>query len=134
MRLGQREQDVPAERVPPSLRIPNALFVAVVDRGQFQRVEPAGREWLEIQDRIRAVLNEDWDPIGVAGDVDDDEYDSYIAPIYHLLREGATPAGLADYLLQIETERMELHGLPGERRLRRRAGAREKRSPLAARL
>ena len=36
--------------------------------------------WLTIQDQIRAVLNSDWDPIGVA-DIVDDEYDMYIAHI-----------------------------------------------------
>jgi hypothetical protein len=116
MRLGQREQDVPVERVPPSLRVPNALFVAVVDRGQFLRVESSGREWLEIQDRIRVVLNADWDPIGVAAGPLDDEYDGYIAPIYSMLRQGASPADLAAYLLQMETEWMELRGLPAEPR------------------
>ena len=38
----------------------------------------------EIQDSIRQILFRDWDPIGVSNDDEwpDDEYDSYIAPVY----------------------------------------------------
>lgn len=114
--LGQRERDVPSERVPPSLRIPNSQFVAVIQGGDFLRVETAGRAWLVIQDRVRAVLNANWDPIGVAGEVTD-EYDSYIGVIYSMLRRGTSPEELAAHLLEIETDSMALDGLPEARRL-----------------
>ena len=116
VRLGQRERDVPVERVPPSLRTPNSQFVAVVQGGDLLRVEAAGRAWLVIQDRVRAVLNANWDPIDVA-DAVADEYDSYIGVIYSMLRRGTSPGELAAHLLQIETESMGLKGLPEEQRL-----------------
>src|SRR5882762_2001912 len=64
--------DVPFELLQPSLRMPNSEFVAVVKDRDLVRIEPAGRLWLTIQDQIRAVLNGDWDPIGVADIVDYD--------------------------------------------------------------
>ena len=116
VRLGQREQDVPVDRIPPALRIPNSEFVAVVEGGDLLRVETAGRAWLAIQERVRSVLNEDWDPIGVA-DAVADEYDSYIGLIYSMVRRNASADELAAQLLQIETESMGLSGLPEEQRL-----------------
>ena len=116
VRLGQRERDVPAERVPPALRTPNSEFVAVVEGGALLRVETAGRAWLAIQERVRSVLNADWDPIGVAHAVDD-EYDSYIGLLYSMLRRNASANELAAQLLKIETESMGLSGLPEEQRL-----------------
>ena len=109
--------DVPVERIPASLRMPNSRFVVVVQGRTVLRVEPAGRAWLDIQDRMRAVLNADWDPIGVARDVDD-EYDSYVGELYSWLRRGATDADIAAYLSSIETEHMGLRGTAIERRLR----------------
>jgi hypothetical protein len=44
-------------------------------------------DW-KLQDDVRTVLNESWDPIGVA-DQSPDEYDGYIAGLHGLLqREG----------------------------------------------
>jgi hypothetical protein len=80
--------DVPFELLQPSLRTPNSEFVAVVKGRELVRIETAGRVWLTIQDQIRAVLNSDWDPIGVANIVDD-EYDMYIGHIYSLLATDA---------------------------------------------
>lgn len=79
--LGRGQQqfvtDVPVELLPPSLRLPNSEFVAVVSGRDVVRVEPAGRVWLTIQNQIRNVPNSDWDAIGVA-DIVDDEYEIYI--------------------------------------------------------
>ena len=110
---GQRQfvADAPFELLQPSLRMPNSEFVAVVKGRELVRVEPAGRIWLTIQDQIRAVLNRDWDPIGVA-DVVDDEYDIYIGHIYSLLATDAGEQAIADHLLWIELERMGLTGTP----------------------
>jgi hypothetical protein len=101
--------DVPFELLQPSLRMPNSEFVAVVEGRELVRIEPAGRVRLTIQDRIRAVLNKDWDPIGVA-DIADDEYDMYIGHIYSLLATDTDEQAIADHLLWIE--RMGLTGTP----------------------
>lgn len=120
IRLGRHDgtfvMDVRAEDIPPPLRMPNASFVAVVAGRHFVRVEPLGEAWLEIQDQIRAVLNTEWDPIGVAHPVDD-EYDGYIAGIHSLLGQGASVETLAGHLKSIEVERMELRGSRKEKLL-----------------
>jgi hypothetical protein len=103
--------DVPIELLQPSLRMPNSEFVGVVKGRELVRVEPAGRIWLTIQDQIRAVLNSDWDPIGVAEKLDD-EYDMYIGHIFSLLATDAAEQAIADHLLWIELERMGLTGTP----------------------
>ena len=99
--------DVPTERIPPPLRIPSSHFVALVAGRDFVRVEPFGDAWVEIEDRIRTILNTDWDPIGVA-QAEDDEYDGYIAGILTFLVRGAGVDGLAEHLRSIEVERMGL--------------------------
>jgi hypothetical protein len=91
--------------------MPNSEFVAVVNGRELVRIEPAGRIWLTIQDQIRAVLNGEWDPIGVADTVDN-EYDMYIGHIYSLLATDSTEQTIADHLLRIELERMGLTGTP----------------------
>jgi hypothetical protein len=101
--------DVPVERIPSSLRLPNSSFVAVVAGRDFVRVEPAGRAWIEIQHQIRSVLNAAWDPIGVRNTVDD-EYDGYIADIYSLLQSGASEEMLAEHLRSIEVKQMASRG------------------------
>jgi hypothetical protein len=106
--------DIPIELLQPSLRMPNSEFVAVVNGRDLVRIEPAGRVWLTIQDQIRAVLNTDWDPVGVA-DIVDDEYDMYIGHIYSLLVTGADEQAIVDHLLWIELERMGLTGTPMDR-------------------
>lgn len=116
VRLGERERDVPSDLVPLELRTPNVRFVAVVQGGDLLRVETAGRAWLSVQDRVRAVLNSKWDPIGVADQVAD-EYDSYVDAIYSMLRRKAAPAEIAAHLLEIETEVMGLAGQSEDRRL-----------------
>ncbi len=103
--------DVSIELLEPSLRMPNSEFVAVVKGRELVRTEPAGGVWLTIQDQIRAVLNSDWDPIGVA-DIVDDEYDMYIGHIYSLLRTNADDKAVADHLLWVELDRMGMTGTP----------------------
>ena len=109
--------DVSAELIQPSLRMPNAEFVAVVDGRDVVRVESDGRAWLTIQDEVRAVLNRDWDPIGVA-DIVEDEYDMYIGHIYSLLASDANERSIADYLLWVETDRMGLTGTAADQLVR----------------
>lgn len=57
----------------------------------------------EIQNSIRKILLEDWDPIGV-GDFPtlEDEYDSYIAGIYNLLVVGRPAIEVAKHLSATE--------------------------------
>jgi len=119
LRRGQEQfvVDVAAELLYPSLRMPNSSFVAVVAGREILRVEPAGRAWLNIQDQIRAVLNRDWDPIGVVGDGIDDEYDMYIGQIQSSLTKVSSEQEIAEYLLWVETERMGLTGTPITQRL-----------------
>jgi hypothetical protein len=45
---------------------------------------------------IRKILHQDWDPIGCG--VPEDEYDSYIWPVYGLLMRGAGRDEIASYL------------------------------------
>ena len=50
-----------------------------------------------------------WDPIGVRECVKgEDEYDSYIGPVYRLLASGAPDKEIEDYLTQTERETMGL--------------------------
>lgn len=53
--------------------------------------------------KIRDVFMHSWDPIGI-GNIADwprDEYDSYIMPIYSILRQQKGEAALLDYLVQV---------------------------------
>jgi hypothetical protein len=52
----------------------------------------------EIQNSIRQILYREWDPIGVAGEAPEDEYDSYIAPVYRILTNGGSEQELVNYL------------------------------------
>jgi len=99
--------DAPTERIPPHLRVPNARFVSVVEGRTIVRVDPSGDAWLKIQDLMRAVLNREWVPIGVA-DMVDDEYDGYIAALYASVRGHATESQIAAQLKSIEVDWMEL--------------------------
>ena len=66
---------------------------------------------------LRAVLDRDWDPIGVA-DIVDDEYDMYIGQLHSLITAGASKQDIADRLLSIEIDRMGLTGTPMNQLLR----------------
>lgn len=45
---------------------------------------------------INTILWRDWDPIGCG--VPEDEYESYVWPVYKLLIDGAPREAIADYL------------------------------------
>jgi len=47
----------------------------------------ASRRWRR---RLREVLNEEWDPIGLRAGPDDDEYEAYAGKIAAMVREGAS--------------------------------------------
>ena len=62
-----------------------------------------------IQQAIRHALMQHWDPIGVSEIPEaQDEYDSYVGPVYRLLASGASDADLIDYLYRTETDTMGL--------------------------
>ncbi len=62
----------------------------------------------QIQDAIRVILFREWDPIGVCGAAPEDEYDSYIEPICHILTTSRSEEKLVTYLAKVETETMGL--------------------------
>ena len=55
-----------------------------------------------INDEIRRVLMEYWDPIGIKdAPMAQDEYDSYVSDIYQLLKSGANVSTIIEHLKQI---------------------------------
>jgi hypothetical protein len=110
----ERIDEVPFDRIPAPLRLPNTRVVTVLGDGGVLRVEPdaVGRPRFDVEARVRRVLN-DWDPI-VTADVVDDEYDSYVAGILRLLRSKANERSIAEHLLSIE-EGMGVRGTPMDR-------------------
>lgn len=66
----------------------------------------ASRIW---RDRLRKVLNRDWDPIGVTrGNSEDDEYERYVGKIAAMLRDRASDEDLLAYLKWAEVEQIGL--------------------------
>jgi hypothetical protein len=65
----------------------------------------------EIQESIRLILWNDWDPIGINDSGPDDEYDSYVGGIYRLLASGASEYQIVERLYQLETISMGIDGL-----------------------
>ena len=57
----------------------------------------------EIQDSIRQILYHDWNPIGVS-DLPEDEYESYIAPVYRVLVGSRSEQELIDCLFRLERD------------------------------
>jgi hypothetical protein len=65
--------------------------------------------WWRIQGEpeLRALLMEQWDPVGVRGEpAAADEYDSYLGVIGRLLREGASAESIAQHLATVEHDWM----------------------------
>ena len=57
---------------------------------------------------LRELLMEHWDPIGVNGTPEArDEYDGYLGPLANMLHAGADAQAVAEYLANIQTERMD---------------------------
>ena len=67
----------------------------------------------EIRLRIRGVLMDAWDPIGVK-DIPEaaDEYDSYLGDVFELIERDAPITEISDYLRWVETHQMGLGGYP----------------------
>ena len=62
----------------------------------------------QIQDSIRQVLYYEWDPIGVSRLGPDDEYDSYIGPVYGILAGSRSEQELIEYLCRTERDTIGL--------------------------
>ena len=62
---------------------------------------------------INTILWKDWDPIGCG--VPEDEYESYVWPVYKLLIDGKEPDAVADYLRWVCRTQIEL--APNEDRI-----------------
>lgn len=77
---------------------------------KFKSNIQAAKEFL-IYRKIDEILRFDWNPIGL-NHIDDprDEYKSYVPEIFHLKRTGAGKQEIANYLFEIETERMGVSG------------------------
>jgi hypothetical protein len=58
----------------------------------------------KIQDSIRQVLRHDWNPIGFGDVLPEDEYDSYIAPVYRILTGSRSEQELIDCLFRLECD------------------------------
>jgi hypothetical protein len=57
--------------------------------------------------KIREILMEKWDPVGISDEPQAaDEYDSYIPEIHHLLNSNASETEIQDYLFEIVDKRM----------------------------
>lgn len=83
------------------------LSVALMDSKSLDGIQLSSRprRTLAIQDSIRQVLIEDWDPIGVRGVPEaSDEYDAYIGRLYRILFDRRPIDELVNCLEQIERE------------------------------
>jgi hypothetical protein len=67
-----------------------------------------------VEARVRKILMDSWDPIGVAGiAAARDEYDQYVKPIAAMIIAGTSVDELSRHLVEIEAERMALKGDQG---------------------
>lgn len=60
----------------------------------------------EIENEIRDILFDEWDPIGINDSGPRDEYDNYIGRVYRFLNEGKDVEFLAKHLLNLEVGSM----------------------------
>jgi hypothetical protein len=58
-------------------------------------------------DRVRDVINREWNPIGVS-DLPADEYDSYVLPIASMIHHRSSDEALLRYMKWAEVEQMGL--------------------------
>jgi hypothetical protein len=73
------------------------------------------KEWKRVLGEIRNVLVTVWDPIGIKDEPNaQDEYDSYLGPIFSLLTQRKSDEEIADYLVLLVNENMGLGGAKKE--------------------
>jgi hypothetical protein len=65
-----------------------------------------------IQDAIRQILFHDWDPIGVRGDLPEDEYDAYIGGVYRILATSRSEDSLVQFLAGVEQDLLGVSEAP----------------------
>jgi len=64
-----------------------------------------------LENKIRALLMREWDPIGIHDEpAAHDEYDSYVPHVASMIQSQKTPEELAEYLLSVEKAKMGLNG------------------------
>jgi hypothetical protein len=63
-----------------------------------------GKRAAEIQESIRRILRHDWNPIGFVDLLPEDEYDSYIAPVYRILASSRSEQDLIECLFPLESD------------------------------
>lgn len=73
--------------------------------------DPRDKRAAEIQGSIRQILYNDWHPIPVAG-LPEDEYDSYIAPVYRILVGSRSEQELIQCLLRLGDDIMGASPIP----------------------
>jgi hypothetical protein len=56
-----------------------------------------------IQEEINRILFESWDPIGMSDVLPQDEYASYVGPVYRALVNGANEAEIISVLTGLES-------------------------------
>jgi hypothetical protein len=67
----------------------------------------------EIQNALRQILYREWDPLGIAGEWPEDEYDAYIGGVYRILATSRSGEELITYLQEVVQNQMGLR--TGER-------------------
>jgi hypothetical protein len=88
-----------------------------MDRSKQQRA-------VDIQNSIRQVLFLDWDPIGVNTNPKlNDEYDSYVAPVYRILTGNRSEDEVIEFLQKTERDQIGLASASAEHL---RSGARKR--------
>jgi hypothetical protein len=70
----------------------------------------------EIQEEINRILFQSWDPIGMNDCLPPDEYESYVAPVYRALVDGATEADIISVLTNLESHIGCRAGWPDKRK------------------
>lgn len=67
-------------------------------------------------DRVATVarLLREWDPLSISDFAPEDEYDSYAPPLVTLVAEGANELQVAQYLSQVQRERLGVPETPAE--------------------
>lgn len=66
--------------------------------------EPGRNRALDVQESIRRILFNDWNPVGINDSGLEDEYDSFIAPVYRILIGSRSEHEIIQYLGNAETE------------------------------
>lgn len=114
--------DMSAEAVSRRLRTMGELWdlgVALSRSRSLDGVElrPPRSRVTVMQDAIRKVLIDDWDPIGVRGVAAlVDEYDSYIGRVYQILCGSRSADDLVNCLARIEQAEIEVSTTEASRR------------------